>query len=176
MVRAFENVGPEAFFRDREDIRPSPSIPRDGNSRSVRYEQTEQQRLLIDWDAASGLFEGEDFAYSAYLNPMSSGAQSLDQNRGFYDDLINSTMFRTEDLRPNERETQPEHADSNGGPVEGRTPAEDRLPRENIFFSELQNPESGILGSRDSGILEMVNLKGELRNPLLRSNWPFPEF
>ena len=122
------------FFRDREDIRPSPNIPRDGNSRSVRYEQTEQQRLLIDWDAASGLFEGEDFAYSAHLDPMSSGAQSLDQNRGFYDDLINSTMFRTEDLRPNERETQPEHADSNGVPVEGRTPAEDRLLRVFCIF------------------------------------------
>ena len=41
---------------------------------------------------------------------------------------------------------------------------------------EFQNPESGILESRDSGIPEMANLKAEIRIPRLPSNWPFPEF
>ena len=122
-------------FRDREDFRPSPNTrPRDGNSRSVRDEQTERQRLLIDWDAASGLFDGEGFAYSAYLDPSSSGAHSLEQNQDFYEDLMNSTLFRNEDPRPTTRKTQPEHADSSGVPVEGRTPAEDRLLRVFCIF------------------------------------------
>ena len=45
-------------FRDSGSLRPSPYIPRDGNSRSVRNEQSEQQGVFIDWDAASGLHDG----------------------------------------------------------------------------------------------------------------------
>ena len=117
------------IFRDREDSRPSPNIPRDGNPRCVRNEQSEQRSILIDWDAASGLHDGEEFAYSAYLDLSSSGARSLEQNRGFYENLINSTYFRNEDLRPTEREIDTEFTDG-GVRVEGRTPAEDRLPRD----------------------------------------------
>ena len=117
------------IFPDSEDSRPSPNIPRDGNPRSVRNEQSEQQRILIDWDAASGLHDSDEYAYSAYLDLTSSGARSLEQNRGFYENLINSTYFRNEDLRPTEREIDTEFTDG-GVRVEGRTPAEDRLPRE----------------------------------------------
>ena len=118
------------IFRDRGDSRPSPNIPRDGNPRSVRNEQSEQQRILIDWDAASGLHDSDEFAYSAYLDLTSSGARSLEQNPGFYENLINSTYFLMEDPRPNEREIVSEHATMDGVRVEGRTPAEDRLPRD----------------------------------------------
>ena len=121
------------IFPDSEDSRPSPNIPRDGNPRSVRNEQSEQQRILIDWDAASGLHDSDEFAYSAYLDLTSSGARSLEQNRGFYENLINSTYFRNEDLRPTEREIDTELTDG-GVRVEGRTPAEDRLPRERLCF------------------------------------------
>ena len=125
------------IFPDREDSRPSPNIPRDGNPRGVRNEQSEQQRILIDWDAASGLHDSDEFAYSAYLDLTSSGARSLEQNRGFYENLINSTYFRSGDLRPTEREINTEFTDE-GVRVEGRTPAEDRLPREFcIFFCEI---------------------------------------
>ena len=55
------------IFPDREDSRPSPNIPRDGNPRSVRNEQSEQQRILIDWDAAPGLHDSDEFAYSACI-------------------------------------------------------------------------------------------------------------
>ena len=74
MVRALENVEQEAFsFRDREDSRPSPNIPRDGSQRGFRDEQTEQQRRTFDWDAVTGSFSGEEIASSAYLNPEGSG-------------------------------------------------------------------------------------------------------
>ena len=124
------------IFPDSEDSRPSPNIPRDGNPRSVRNEQSEQQRILIDWDAASGLHDSDEFAYSAYLDLTSSGARSLEQNRGFYENLINSTYFRSGDLRPTEREINTEFTDE-GVRVEGRTPAEDRLPRENLISIEI---------------------------------------
>ena len=63
----------DSSFRDDEGSRPSPDIPRDGNQRGVHDEQTEQQRLTIDWDAAAGSFSGEEIASSAYLNPEGSG-------------------------------------------------------------------------------------------------------
>ena len=136
------------IFPDREDSRPSPNIPRDGNPRSVRNEQSEQQRILIDWDAASGLHDSDEFAYSAYLDLTSSGARSLEQNRGFYENLINSTYFRSDDLRPDEREMDTELTDG-GVRVEGRTPAEDRLPREFRHFSKKESGrKSGNLRNR----------------------------
>ena len=69
----------DSSFRDDEDSRPSPDIPRDGNQRGVHDEQTEQQRLTIDWDAAAGSSSGEEIAYSAYLNPEGSSEQYLVQ-------------------------------------------------------------------------------------------------
>ena len=117
------------IFPDSEDSRPSPNIPRDGNPRSVRNEQSEQQRILIDWDAASGLHDSDEFAYSAYLDLTSSGARSLEQNRGFHELLMKSTYFRADDLQARERDTVTEVVDSRWGLLEGRTPAEYRLPR-----------------------------------------------
>ena len=47
---------------------------------------------------------------------------------------------------------------------------------QNSRIPEFQNPESGILGSRDPGIPEIANLKAEVVPVFLPSNWPFPEF
>ena len=67
----------DSHFRDDEDSRPSPHIPRDRSQRGFRNEQTEQQRLTVDWDAVAGSFSGEEIAYSAYLNPEGSSEQCL---------------------------------------------------------------------------------------------------
>ena len=69
----------DSSFRDDEDSRPSPNIPRDGSQRGFRDEQTEQQRRTFDWDAVTGSFSGEEIAYSAYLNPEGSSEQYLVQ-------------------------------------------------------------------------------------------------
>ena len=65
-------------FRDDGSLRPSPYIPRDGNSREVHDERLEQRSKLVDWDAASSLLEGDYYAYSAYLEPTGSGARLLE--------------------------------------------------------------------------------------------------
>ena len=50
---------------------------RDTSQRGFRNEQTEQQRLTVDWDAVAGSFSGEETAYNAYLNPEGSSEQYL---------------------------------------------------------------------------------------------------
>ena len=117
-------------FRDGGSLRPSPYIPRDGNSREIHNERLEQQSKLVDWDAASGLLEGDYYAYSAYLEPTGSGARLLEQNRSFHETLMQSTYFRAEDFHPTERETVTDDVNSRGLLGDGRTPAEYRLPRE----------------------------------------------
>ena len=121
----------DSSFRDDEDSRPSPDIPRDGNQRGVHDEQTEQQRLTIDWDAAAGSFSGEEIAYSAYLNPEESSEQYLVQSemRDIYENLTGSMNFRSRSPHPS-RSSEPEHVNLNGVSAEGRTSAEYRLPRE----------------------------------------------
>ena len=54
--RAREDRTQDFSFRDDDDSRPSPNFPRDGNSRVNRNERTEQQRIVIDWDAVAGSF------------------------------------------------------------------------------------------------------------------------
>ena len=92
----------------------------------------EQRSKLVDWDAASSLLEGDYYAYSAYLEPTGSGARLLEQNRSFHETLMQSTYFRAEDFNPTERDTVTEVVNSRGLLGDGRTPAEYRLPRENI--------------------------------------------
>ena len=116
-------------FRDDGSLRPSPYIPRDGNSREVHDEQLEQRSRLVDWDAASSLLEGDYYAYGAYLEPTGSGARLLEQNRSFHETLMQSTYFRAEDFHPTERDTTTEVVNSRGLLEDGRTPAEYRLPR-----------------------------------------------
>ena len=116
-------------FRDSEDSRPSPNFPRGGDPRSARSEQTEQQRLTIDWDAAAGSFSGEEIAYSAYLNPEGSSEQYLVQMQDIHENLTGSMNFRSRSPHPS-RSSEPEHVNLNGVSAEGRTPAEYRLPRE----------------------------------------------
>ena len=116
-------------FRDSGSLRPSPYIPRDGNLREVHDEQLEQRSKLVDWDAASSLLEGDYYAYSAYLEPTGSGARLLEQNRSFHETLMQSTYFRAEDFHPTERDTVTEVVNSSRGLLDGRTPAEYRLPR-----------------------------------------------
>ena len=123
-------------FRDDGSLRPSPYIPRDGNSREVHDEQLEQRSRLVDWDAASSLLEGDYYAYGAYLEPTGSGARLLEQNRSFHETLMESTFFRAEDFHPTERDTTTEVVNSRGLLEDGRTPAEYRLPR--VFRQNLK--------------------------------------
>ena len=87
---------------------------------------------MIDWDAVAGSFSGEEIAYSAYLNPEGSSEHYLLQMHDPYENLTGSTNFRTRVPHPSRSTcSEPEHVISSGVPVEGRTPAEYRLPREN---------------------------------------------
>ena len=54
--------------------------------------------------------------------------------RGFDENLINSTYFRTEDPRPNEGEIVSEHATTDGVRVEGRTGQRTDCPAKIRYF------------------------------------------
>ena len=76
-----------SYFRDDEDSRP-PNVPRDGSSRDNRNEQADLQRFVIDWDAAAGYLNKDDFAYSGYSNAHDSGVDYQAQMQDLYEDLI----------------------------------------------------------------------------------------